>query len=230
VISDYLEALGRALSFDRSLAACVRQEVEDHLREAVASDPMNDALEAERRAIANFGDPQIIAGQFAVLSLAKQARRVGAAVILMVAGVFILMRVRVAWYAGTQWALSDDLRAVSGVVGLIDRYSFLLSVVIGVAGWTYVSGRRRPAAFYPAYRQQLRRFLLLSTAATGTLVVSVISDGALTALRLLGTDLSADSVVPLFSMAVEIACVGILVFQIRTITQRKASATARLEA
>jgi hypothetical protein len=230
VISDYLEALGRALSFDRSLAACVRQEVEDHLREAVASDPMNDALEAERRAIANFGDPQIIAGQFAVLSLAKQARRVGAAVILMVAGVFILMRVRVAWYAGTQWALSDNLRAVSGVVGLIDRYSFLLSVVIGVAGWTYVSGRRRPVAFYPAYRQQLRRFLLLSTAATGTLVVSVISDGALTALRLLGTDLSADSVVPLFSMAVEIACVGILVFQIRTITQRKASATARLEA
>jgi hypothetical protein len=230
VISDYLEALGRALSFDRSLAACVRQEVEDHLREAVASDPMNDALEAERRAIANFGDPQIIAGQFAVLSLAKQARRVGAAVILMVAGVFILMRVRVAWYAGTQWALSDDLRAVSGVVGLIDRYSFLLSVVIGVAGWTYVSGSRRPVAFYPAYRHQLRRFLLLSTAATGTLVVSVISDGALTALRLLGTDLSADSVVPLFSMAVEIACVGILVFQIRTITQRKASATARLEA
>jgi hypothetical protein len=60
VIYDYLESLAGALSFDRSLSRCVQQEVEDHLWEAVATDPIGDRLEAERRAIANFGDPHII--------------------------------------------------------------------------------------------------------------------------------------------------------------------------
>ena len=65
MISAYLERLGAALSFDPLLARCVRREVEDHLREAVAADPLGDGLTAERRAIANFGDPDVIAAQFA---------------------------------------------------------------------------------------------------------------------------------------------------------------------
>jgi len=84
VIPDYLASLEGALSFDRSLSRCVRQEVEDHLWQAVAADRMGDRLEAERRAIANFGDPHVIAAQFAVISLAKQTRRVGIAVIVAI--------------------------------------------------------------------------------------------------------------------------------------------------
>jgi hypothetical protein len=229
VIPDYLESLGRALSFDRSLSRCVRQEVEDHLREAVAADPIDDGMGAERRAIANFGDPQIIAAQFALISLAKQSRKVGAAVVLAVAGVFVLMKARLAWYAAAQWALCDDMRAVSAVVGLIDGYSFCLSLVIAIGGWAYVSNHRLPVAFYPAYRKRLGRFLLLCTAATGALVVSVISDGVLTALRLFGTEPSADFVVPILSMAVEIACAGILVSQVRAITRRRTSTATLLE-
>jgi hypothetical protein len=229
VIPDYLESLGRALSFDRSLSACVRQEVEDHLREAVAADPMDDGIEAERRAIANFGDPHAIAAQFAVISLAKQTRQAGAAVVLVVAGVFVLMKARLAWYAAAQWAMSHDMRAVSGVVSSIDRYSFFLSVIVGIGGWAYVAGRRIPATFYPAYRKRLGRFLLLCTAATGALVVSVISDGVLTALGLFGTELSADFVVPILSMAAEIACAAILVFRLRTITRRTTSTTTLLK-
>ena len=38
MIPDYLKRLERELNFDRSLARCVRQEVEDHLWEAVAAD------------------------------------------------------------------------------------------------------------------------------------------------------------------------------------------------
>jgi hypothetical protein len=76
VISDYLESLVDALSFDRSFSRRVRQEVQDHLREAVVVDPMGDGLEAERRAIANFGDPHVIAVQFSVVPLATQTRRV----------------------------------------------------------------------------------------------------------------------------------------------------------
>jgi hypothetical protein len=229
VISDYLETLADALSFDRSLSRCVQQEVEDHLWEAVAADPIGDRLEAQRRVIANFGDPYIIATQFAVVSLARQTRRVGAAVILVVAGVFVVMKARVAWYAVTQWTISDDMRAVGGIVTSIDRYSFWLSVIIGVGGFAYISGCRIPQAFYPAYRKRLTRFCLLCAAAAGALIISVISDGVLTALQLLGTESRAGFLVPIFSMAIEIACASLLVFQIRTVAQRMASTTALLK-
>src|SRR5207237_525415 len=112
VISDYLESLADALSFDQSLSRCVRQEVEDHLWEAVAADPMSDRIEAERRVIANFGHPHVIAAQFAVVSLAKQTRRAGLAVILVIVGVFATMKARVAWYAIAQQTISEDMRAV----------------------------------------------------------------------------------------------------------------------
>src|SRR6266403_1450386 len=46
MIPDYLERLARELSFDRSLARNVRQEVEDHLWEAVAADPTGNMLAA----------------------------------------------------------------------------------------------------------------------------------------------------------------------------------------
>ena len=229
MISDYLESLVDALSFDRSLSGRVRQEVEDHLREAVAADPRGGRPEAERRAIANFGDPHVIASQFAVVSLAKQTRRVGAAIILVIAGVFIAMKARVAWYAVMQCAISDDIRVASGIVGLIDRYSFWLSVIIGIGGWAYISGRRIPAAFYTAYRKQLRCFFLLCIAATGALAVSVISDGVLTALRLPDAELSAEFLIPVFSMAIEVASAGVLVFQIRSITQRATFTAALLK-
>jgi hypothetical protein len=67
VISDYLDSLAGALRFNRSLSGRVRQEVEDHLREAVAADPTRSGGEAERRAIARFGDPRILAAQLALV-------------------------------------------------------------------------------------------------------------------------------------------------------------------
>jgi hypothetical protein len=226
VISDFAESLASALSFDRSLSRCVQQEVEDHLWEAVAADPIGDGLEAERRAIANFGDPHILAGQFAAVSLAKQTRRVGVAVVLAVAGVFVVVKARVAWYAVTQWAMSYDMKAVGGLVGLIDRYSFWLSVIIGIGGFAYISGCRTPQAFNPPYRKQLARSFLLCTMATGALIISVISDGVLTALQLLGTESRTGFLVPIFSMVIEIACASLVAFQLRTVARRMASTTA----
>jgi hypothetical protein len=227
VISEYLESLADALGFDRSLSQCVRQEVEDHLWEAVAADPMGDGLEAERRVVASFGDPHAIAAQFAIVSLAKQTRRVGVAVILVIAGVFTTMKARVAWYALMQWTMGDDMRVVGAIVGLIDRYAFWLSVIIGIGGWAYISSRRIPAAFNAGYRQQLRRSFLLCAAATALLVVSVISDGVLTAFQLLGAQLCAASLIPIVSIAIEIVCACLLVFRICGIT-RRATFTAAL--
>jgi hypothetical protein len=229
MIQDYLELLARELDFDPSLSRCVRQEVEDHLWEAVASDPAGNKFEAQQRAIANFGDPQVIAVQFAVISLARHSRRAGFAAILVIAGVFIAMKARVAWYAATQWAIDDDMRVVSGLVGLIDRYAFWLSIIIGIGSWVYIRSREIPVVFYPAYHRQLRRFFLLCGAAAAALVVSVTSDAVLTALKLRGTELSAISLIPILSMVIEIVCVGILVFHMRGIALRTASTAALMK-
>jgi hypothetical protein len=226
VISDYVDALARALSFDRALARRVRQEVEDHLGEAVAADP-GDRREAERRAIANFGDPDVIAAQFAVVSLARRTRRVGAAVILVIAGVFLTMKARIAWYAVTQWIMRDDLRAIGAFVGSIDRYAFWLAVLVGIAAFAYIGSRRVPNRIDVAFRRQIRRSFLLCATATTLLALSVASDGILTALQLLGPDLCADAIIPVVSMAIEIACIGVLMFQIRGM-MRRASPTAAL--
>jgi hypothetical protein len=227
MISDYLEVLADALGFDHSLSRRVRQEVEDHLREAVAADPMRDRVEAERRAVANFGDPHSIARQFVVLSLARQTRRAGVVMIVVVAGIFATMKARVAWYAFMQWSISDEMRTLGGIVGSVDRYSFWLSVLAGIGALVYIGSRHMPQGLSPGYRRQLRRFFLLCIVATGSLAVSVICDGVLTTLQLLGKDLSAGSLLPFFLMAIEIAGAGVLMFQVHRVS-RRATATAAL--
>jgi hypothetical protein len=228
LISGYAELLARELRFDRSLAQRVRQEVEDHLREAVAAARRDGMLDAERQAIANFGNPHVMAAQFALLSLAKQTARAGAGVILTIAGVFIAMKARVGWYAVTQWTMCDDLRAISETIASIDHYAFWFSVLAGIAAWVYIRSRPAAAAFCPIYHQHLRRCFLLCAAATAALIASVISDGVLTALRLSGARLSASCLVPIVSMAVEVACAGVLVFWIRSMMQRTAAVVALL--
>jgi HAAS len=221
MIQDYLDRLSRELDFDRSLSRCVRQEVEDHLWEAVGAGPAQDSLEAQRRVIANFGDARMIAAQFAVVSLARRSRRAGLAGVLVIVAVFVAMKVRLVWYAATQLAIGDELRAISAPVSLIDRYAFWSALMIGLGGWLYIRSRQIPATLHPAYRRQLRRFVLSCGATAAALVVSVISDAVLTALQLRGTGLSATSLVPILSMAIEIACVGFLIVHIRSVAHRR---------
>ena len=226
MIPDYLESLARELDFDRSLSRCVRQEVEDHLWEAVAADSTGNTPQAQRRAIASFGDARAIAAQFAVVSLAKHTRRAAVAAVLVIASDLTAMKARIAWYAAAQWGTSDDMRALRGLVILIDRYAFWMSVIIGLGALAYIHSREIPAAFYPAYRRQLRCFSMLCHATAAALVVSVLSDGLLTALQLRGMKLSVEIWVAILTMAIEIACVGILFVHIRSMTLRAASTAA----
>jgi hypothetical protein len=136
------------------------------------------------------------------------------------------MKARVAWYGATQWTMADDMKSASEIVLLIDRYAFWASVILGIAGFVYMAGRRTPLTFHRAFDKHLRRFSLLSTVATGTLVVSVISDALLTGFQLREAILCAQSLIPILSMAFEVACVCVLVYQIRLITQRATSARA----
>jgi hypothetical protein len=228
MIADYLEALEGLLRFDRSLSRRVRREVEDHLREAVAADPMPDRAAAERRALAAFGRPEILAAEFAVVALARRTRRLGIAVILAVAGVLATMKARVAWYAMLSWNLSDEARALSGKVATIDRCAFWLAVVLAAAAVASTARRRIPAVLHAGYSRRLRGVARLYAAATGLLTLSVIGDGVLTALRL-GMELRDGSAVPVASMAVEIACLGVAVTLLLGVMRRGASIEALLE-
>ena len=226
MISAYAESLAASLSFDRSLARRVRQEIEDHLQEVVAADAASDPLDAQRRAIANFGDPRVIAAQFAIASLGGQTRKVGATIVLVIAGVFLAMATRLTWYDLTQWAVCEATRPLGETLGLIDRAAFCFAVLSGCAGWACVGRGRTPIAFDPSYHRRLRRFLLLCTLAAGGLVASVVCDALLTVLRLSGWEFSVAFLVPLLSMALEIACASLVVIHIRDIARRTASTAA----
>ena len=82
MIAAYAELLAGKLAFNPSLSRRVRQEVQDHLWEAAGGASAN-GREAVQRAIANFGDPHVIATQFATAWLARQTWKVGITVILV---------------------------------------------------------------------------------------------------------------------------------------------------
>ena len=230
MIASYAELLAGKLHFNPSLSRRVRQEVQDHLWEAAAAGPSGNGREAVQRAIANFGDPHAIAAQFAAAWLARQMWKVGVTVILVIGSVFVAMKARVTWYAAAQWGLSDDVRAVAKSVGLIDACAFWLSVIVGIVGCIYLFVRRvPPTALCAAHCSRLRHLLFLSSVSAAALGVSVISDGVLTALRLVGRELTADFLVPISSMVIEIVCAGILIFSVRSIVVRMAHTTALLK-
>ena len=198
------------------MAQSVRREAEDHLWEIASAEGCT--LEAEHSAVARFGEPGAIAGRLAAVALAKRAREVGVAVVAIVVFAYFAMQARLAWYALTQWGLSEQARAISAVVAAIDRYAFWLAVLVGITAVTF------------AYRNQLRRFRPLCTVVAGALIVSVFCDGILTALRLREAAWSLDFVVPLLSMTIEVVCAAALVFQLRGMARRMAATEALLGA
>jgi hypothetical protein len=215
VISKYLDSLTTALSFDRALARTVRDEVEDHLRQAIADDRTAIGIEAEQRAIAKFGDPHVLAAQFAVVSLAKQSRKIAVFILLVLVALFITMKTRVAWYAVMQWTIAEDMKPISNIIGSIDRYAFWFSVIVGIGCWAYISSCHIPLGFGLEFRKQLRNFFFLCVASICALFVSVVSDGILTVLQLLGPEWSMKVAIPIALMAIEIACASVLAIQVR---------------
>jgi hypothetical protein len=223
VIAEYLNRLAGALSFDPSLARRVRDELADHLLEKVAADPGGDRRAAEERALAACGDPRALAAEFALLALTRPTRRLAVGLPVGIAAVFLVMEARVAWYAAMQWTLCDELKAVARFVLSLDAYAFLAAVAIGVGGCVHFGWRR---LFSHPHPRPLRGFCRVSAMATGALVVSIASDGVLTALRLRGVGMSPATVVPLLSMAAEIAPAIVLIATIRTLARRAASTAA----
>ena len=223
MISEYVDRLARELDFDPPLSRSVRRQVEDHLWEAVAADPAGDRQGAERRAVARFGDARAIAAQFVVVSLAARARRAGTAGVCVVAAVFLAMKARLAWYAAIEQSASP-LGSLGAFVLSVDRAAFWVAIMTATAAWVYIASRRIPAVLTAEYRLHLRRFSLLCIAAATALTASVIADGVLTSLRVAGAGWSPRLLVPLLSLAVEVACAAALALSIRRTTRRTASA------
>jgi hypothetical protein len=144
-----------------------------------------------------------------------KTRPLAIAAVLLIAGVFVVMWARFSWYALMQWPALDSTGALGPVVVSVERSAFWVALFVGVAGWIYIDSRGIPAALSREYRRQLRRFAALCMAAAGALIVSVASDGVLTALRLAGTGWSVQSLLPVFSMGVEIACAGLMISYMR---------------
>jgi hypothetical protein len=111
-----------------------------------------------------------------------------------------------------QWALSDTLQPVGKMVLTIDRTAYILAFLLGAVGWAYISSRRVSPRFDAGCRTQLKRGLLLAMAAACPMVVSVIADAVVTALRLLAERPPVSVfLIPLLSIAVEVAFAAALV-------------------
>jgi hypothetical protein len=211
MIAAYLNELAGALAFDPALAARVVTEAREHLADAAAEDACVDRDEAERRAVARFGDPRELAEEFAAVSLARQAWRVGVVIVIAIVVATAMMKARLVWYALVKWTIADDARAAAAIVLSVNRYAFGVAVLIGLGALFHVGRRTAPARLHPEYRSHLRRATLLFSAATAALAVSVAGDLILMALRVKPT---LDSIIPIASVAVEIGSVAFLIVMI----------------
>lgn len=228
MIAAYLETLAAALSFDRTLTQRVLHEVEDHLHQAIAADASHGGMSAEHHAIAEFGDAQMLAAQFAAVAAGAQVRKLGIALVVAIASVFVAMKGRIAWYTVMGSDAGHDMTTLATIAGGIDRYAFWLSAVIGAITFVIVS---QPIPALPEDRSEKQRrcVLLLCLAAIGTLVLSVIGDGLLTAIRIIGAAPRVSTLVPVATMTVEIASVSVLVLLL-WVTSLRAAAAASLRA
>jgi len=143
-------------------------------------------------------------------------RRGGAAIIVLASGaLYIAMKGRLAWYGLMQWALSDTLQPVGKVVLAIDRAAYILAFLLGAVGWAYISSRRVSPWFHAGCRAQLKRSLLLAIAAACPMLVSVIADAVVTALRLLEERPPVSMfLIPLLSIAIEVVFAAVLLITI----------------
>jgi hypothetical protein len=228
-ITEYLDALSRAISFDMKLSRRVRKEVEDHLWESAANASCADTLEAQHYAVLRFGDPREIARQYVASSLFVQTRRVGMTALLALGGVYIAMKGRGAWYGIMQWGLTEHLKDAIASWIAIDLNAFRLALVISIVSLAYVGSRRLPVSLQQSYCRQAKRCVLLCAATAGALIASVLSDIVITGFRVYEAKLLVPSLIPFLSIAAEIALVTTLGLHIRAMIQKISCASSLLD-
>src|SRR5262245_12943640 len=170
-VAAYAASIAERLEFDPSLARRVRQEVEDHLWESMRA----RAVETVRDATTRFGDPQVLAAEFATAWLAAQTRKTSAVAIIVVLVLLLVMKVRLAWYGIAQWTLNDELRLAGSAISSIDVCAFWLAVGLLAAAWAYLT-IHRVAASCAAQCRKLRHVVYLTALCWFALAISVTCD------------------------------------------------------
>jgi hypothetical protein len=224
-IDAYLDEIARELAFDPALARRVCHEVHDHLREAVGA-VGEAAPDAERCAILCFGRPGEIAAQYRTLAICTRMRRAGVIVILGVAGIFLAMAGRVAWYGLVQWPVSRELQALGSALLPVDRYAFLAAAVLAIGAWVRSLSLPSPADHRLMPRARVRGCQYLAAAATVAATVAVAIELFLTSLRLLETGLSSSGLLPAGSVMLELGLVAGVAIYLRNTRHRLDRCTA----
>jgi hypothetical protein len=228
-LTEYLDALSRAMWFDVTLARRVRKEVEDHLWESATDASCADTIEAQRYAVAKFGDPHEIARQYVASSLFAQTRRVGLTALLAFVGIYVAMKGRGAWYGMMQWGLTEHLKDAIASWITIDLNAFRIALAIVIFGLAYVGSRQLPVSLHRSYCRQAKRCVLLCCATAGALLASVLADAVITGFRVYEAKLLVPSLIPFLSIAVEVGLVTALGLHIRAVIQRIAFASSLLD-
>jgi hypothetical protein len=132
--TDYLAQFDRALNFDPGLARRVRVEVEAHLCDAIEAAGKGE--EAERFAIARFGNPAALARDYALATLPRQIRTTWSAAIAMMVATFVFMRLR-----AILLSVPATADGASALLALADRAGFGAGIFFSLYAWH--SARRR---------------------------------------------------------------------------------------
>ena len=122
--------------------------------------------------------------------------------------------------------VSAELAAVRRIGLSIALYAYFIALAIGLLGWAYIGTRRRAASFDAPYRDQMKRCLLLCAVAALPLIATVTTDAVLTGFRLFESELRLSALVPIVTMAGEIAFAALLVAQLRKAMKRAALASS----
>ena len=222
-VADYLCELADALAYDPALSRRVRQEVEDHLREAAIAENAESTIAAESQAIMKFGAPREIAVQYRALSLHMRMRKTGLVVLSAILVAFGAMESRVVLYRLTEWSVGGQLKAISDTILPFDRFAFLSAIVIGLAAAIYILSRPTPAIHRPPCRTQIRWGQLLMAIAIGATALAAACEAILTSWRLATAHWTAVSAFPVASIVLEVSIAFAAIFYIRD-TIRRSSA------
>jgi hypothetical protein len=217
-LSDYLDQLGAALSFDPDLAARVRLEVACHLQDA--ADAQGGCAGAMESAIERFGPPAWLARQYTGLSLLRRATRLSGSFLLIAGAMFLAMRARGLFPVHPLTTASSHVQLIQAVAFSIDKASFFAAALIAAAGCIYVAAGRLLAPFQRQSESHFRRWAILSRIMLAPLFLCMVADVTLVLARLPGAAFGLPAAISLLSAASQIVLLAITVLIVRDSLRR----------
>ena len=197
LIPQYVETLRRELAFDAGLAERVCEEIETHLYEAAAAEPLEPRERSEEDAIARLGEPKTLATGFAQALLPHRIKSVWRDVALAACAIFIAMRIR----GGLLHVDATEIFDPINVAVFVDRCAFFAALISGFVGFLLV----RSAAVDAAPRDSHGSNLGLLSISAAALALSTAAGLFVIGRTLIAAGWSMIAIAPLLAAVCEIA-------------------------